>query len=101
MLTKSNDPKALKRLKTIVQNTDGFLLAEEDLKQRGPGEVLGFRQHGLAELKFADLYQNDKLISEVQNLANGIIHKDPLLLHTDNKLLSQRVNNMIKSFKLS
>ncbi len=101
LLTKSNDPKALKRLKTIVQNTNGFLLAEEDLKQRGPGEVLGFRQHGLAELKFADLYQDDKLISAVQNLANGIIYKDPLLLHTDNKLLSQRVNDMIKSFKLS
>ena len=50
------------RLKTIYENTDGFKIAEEDLKLRGPGELLGFKQSGMPTLRFANLNRDIEIL---------------------------------------
>ena len=61
------------RLKTIYENIDGFKIAEEDLKLRGPGELLGFKQSGIPTLRFADLNRDSKILEVVRNDADKLI----------------------------
>ncbi len=60
---------ARKRLETLRDSTDGFAIAQKDLELRGPGELLGTRQTGLAELKVADLIRDADLLPEVRSTA--------------------------------
>ncbi len=60
---------ATQRLGVLRENTDGFIIAERDLEIRGPGELLGTKQTGMAEFKIADLVRDQKLIPEVQKMA--------------------------------
>jgi ATP-dependent DNA helicase RecG len=68
---------ATKRLGVLRESSDGFYIAEKDLEIRGPGELLGTRQTGLAELKIADLARDGELIPEVQQQAYLIWHQSP------------------------
>ncbi|MFT4925812.1 MAG: ATP-dependent DNA helicase RecG [Phenylobacterium sp.] len=61
---------AKKRLGVLRQSNDGFVIAQKDLEIRGPGEVLGTKQTGLADLKIADLVRDASLIPQVQQLAH-------------------------------
>ncbi|MCM2681007.1 ATP-dependent DNA helicase RecG [Echinimonas agarilytica] len=75
---------ATKRLAVLRESNDGFLIAERDLEIRGPGEILGTRQTGLAELKIADLVRDQALIPLVQQLSGNIVqnypsHVEPLI----------------------
>lgn len=67
---------AQSRLNIMRQSNDGFVIAEEDLRLRGPGEVLGQRQSGLPEFKLADLSEHAELLSMARHQANQIIQKD-------------------------
>lgn len=68
---------ATKRLAVLRESNDGFVIAEKDLQIRGPGELLGTRQTGLAELKIADLVRDSHLIPTVQQQAYLIWNKYP------------------------
>ena len=68
---------ATKRLKVLRESNDGFIIAQKDLEIRGPGELLGTKQTGLADLKIADLQRDAHLIPEVQKSANLIWKKYP------------------------
>jgi len=68
---------ALKRLNVLRESNDGFYIAEQDLAIRGPGEVLGTKQTGIADLKIADLLRDQSLIPQVQQLANKLIQLHP------------------------
>ena len=68
---------ATKRLAVLRESNDGFVIAEKDLQIRGPGELLGTRQTGLAELKIADLVRDAKLIPEIQQHAYLMWNKYP------------------------
>ncbi|MEG1661657.1 MAG: helicase-related protein, partial [Clostridiales bacterium] len=59
-------PVARQRMKIIAACSDGFALAEADLQQRGPGEFFGLRQHGLPQLKVADLYRDGDLLQQAR-----------------------------------
>ena len=79
LLTDSKLPEAIEKL-TILENTsDGFVLAEEDLRLRGPGDVLGTAQSGLSDLRFADFITDTPLIREARTLADQVFKQDPLL----------------------
>ncbi|HKQ49218.1 MAG TPA: ATP-dependent DNA helicase RecG [Phycisphaerae bacterium] len=67
------------RLGVLARTTDGFKIAEEDLRLRGPGEMLGTRQHGLPELRVADLIRDGELLRMAQRDAGRIIADDPSL----------------------
>ena len=68
---------ATKRLGVLRDSNDGFVIAQKDLEIRGPGEVLGTRQTGLAELKIADLVRDQHLIPSIQKLAVHINQQVP------------------------
>ncbi|QUN05706.1 ATP-dependent DNA helicase RecG [Shewanella yunxiaonensis] len=68
---------ATKRLGVLRQSNDGFVIAQQDLEIRGPGEVLGTRQTGLAEMKVADLVRDQALIPHVQKLAQHLMQQAP------------------------
>jgi ATP-dependent DNA helicase RecG len=65
--------EARERLKVLEQTTDGFRIAEEDLKLRGPGELLGQQQSGLPPFRFGDLYRDGPLIERARRLAKQVL----------------------------
>ena len=66
-----------KRLQVLRDSQDGFVIAEKDLEIRGPGEVLGTKQTGMAEFKIANLMRDRKMIPLVQNYAKQLTHQYP------------------------
>lgn len=68
---------ASQRLNVLRQSNDGFVIAQKDLEIRGPGEVLGTKQTGLAEMKIADLVRDQALIPHIQKLANHVMTQAP------------------------
>jgi ATP-dependent DNA helicase RecG len=82
-----NNPNAQKRLEVLEQTHDGFKIAEEDLRLRGPGEFFGTRQHGLPELKVAELIEDFDLLRLARRDAFAIIQEDPGLNNPHNQQL--------------
>ena len=68
------------RLSVICKTRDGFKIAEEDLKLRGPGDFLGSRQHGLPEFKIADIFADTKTLSLAQRASQQLMQESPTLL---------------------
>ena len=68
---------ARERLETMRETTDGFMIAERDLELRGPGELLGTRQTGLAAFRVADLVRDADLLPDVQRLADHLLQERP------------------------
>jgi ATP-dependent DNA helicase RecG len=66
---------ARERLATLRDSTDGFVIAQKDLELRGPGELLGTRQTGLAELKVADLVRDADLLPQVRAIADDLLRE--------------------------
>jgi ATP-dependent DNA helicase RecG len=71
---------ASRRLGVLCKTTDGFRIAEEDLKIRGPGELLGTRQHGWPEFRLANLIEDTDLLMQARDDAAGIVQEDPQLV---------------------
>ena len=80
-----------KRLKELERSTDGFYLAEVDLKLRGPGDFFGVRQHGLPEFKLANLLKDVKLLKLSNDAAKEILMTDPDFKLVENKILKQEL----------
>lgn len=76
--------EAKKRLEALCGSNDGFKIAEWDLRLRGPGEFFGTRQHGLPELKIADIMGDVKLLYQAREWAFRIIEDDPRLNKKEN-----------------
>ena len=84
------------RLKVIKENTDGFHIAEEDLRLRGPGDFLGSRQHGLPELKIADIYTDSEMLKLTGMAAANLLESDPRLLKPQNLSLREEIIALYK-----
>jgi ATP-dependent DNA helicase RecG len=82
------------RLKVIFENTDGFKIALEDLRQRGPGEFLGERQSGMPLLRYADLDKDEKLAQQAHEAAERLLveDEDAARRHVDRWLGSRQDN---------
>ena len=89
---KSDDERkaVIIRLKTMEETTDGFEIAEIDMKLRGPGDLLGTRQSGLPAFKYLDLAEDQKIITIARKDAFDIIASDPHLRLPEHKLLKQK-----------
>ena len=61
------------RMKILEETRDGFLIAEEDLRQRGPGEVLGTQQSGLPDLKFVEYLGDSRLVEQSRQIAEQML----------------------------
>ncbi|TDU64122.1 ATP-dependent DNA helicase RecG [Prosthecobacter fusiformis] len=80
LFVKDKDEEAKARLAILEETTDGFRISEEDLKRRGPGDVLGKAQSGQAPLKFAELLADTRLVRLARQLAERTLDEDPLLM---------------------
>ncbi len=94
LISASDSADAKKRNEIMCATTDGFVIAEEDLKLRGPGELFGTRQHGLPELNISDLVRNTEILEKAKLVASELIDKDPELSSAENALLKARVKKM-------
>uniref|UniRef100_A0A7V3RIR9 ATP-dependent DNA helicase RecG n=1 Tax=candidate division WOR-3 bacterium TaxID=2052148 RepID=A0A7V3RIR9_UNCW3 len=79
MLNKFVVPETYERIKFFEKNNDGFALARKDMELRGPGEILGKRQHGLPDIKIGDLEQDQDLLFIARDDAFAVVNKDPEL----------------------
>lgn len=81
---------AKKRLAVLCKTNDGFIISEEDLKLRGPGDFFGTKQHGVPDLKIADLARDISILREAQSVAQRILENDPRLKAPEHAELSDR-----------
>ena len=81
------------RLEIMTSTTDGFIVAEADLKMRGPGDLEGTMQSGIAfDLRIANLASDGQIIQMARNMASDILDSDPNLEHPNNALLQRQLN---------
>jgi ATP-dependent DNA helicase RecG len=87
----SADAAENERLQAIVATTNGFELAEKDFELRGPGDILGTKQHGLPPLRVADLRRDSSIVLEARADAQKLIAADPELSAQEHALLRRQV----------
>ena len=87
---------ARQRLKVIFENTDGFIIAQEDLNIRGPGEFLGVRQSGVPMLRIANLNRDFKLLEEAKTIADQLLENYPEASHFHLKRWLSHANERVK-----
>jgi ATP-dependent DNA helicase RecG len=98
LLPDTDDAMENERLKAMEQTTDGFRLAELDLEQRGPGDFLGTRQAGLADLRMARL-TDVRLIERARREAEALLEADPELAHSEHQALRAQLQAGLASGK--
>jgi len=88
---------AIIRLKTMEETSDGFKIAEVDLRLRGPGDILGTRQSGMPEFKYIDLINDAEVISHAKNTVIDTIEKDANLKLPQNSIIRSQLINRFGS----
>jgi ATP-dependent DNA helicase RecG len=83
--------EARERTLIMEQTTDGFKIAEEDLKLRGPGEFLGTRQSGLPGFRMANLVRDTEILAEARDAAFDILKRDPKLTKPEHAALRKEL----------
>ncbi len=95
MFAKSESDITKKRMETLCKSNDGFYISEQDLKLRGPGDFFGTRQHGLPDLKVANLFTDNMVLAEAQNAAKDILGNKCRLSDDEKTFLMQKVDKML------
>ena len=88
--TKNRD--TMKRLQTLNRSNDGFYIAGEDLKLRGPGDMFGIRQSGLMEFRIGDIFTDASILSMASEAVNALYEKDPELTQPEHLALRKRLD---------
>lgn len=96
LVTSTRNPDSRARLKVLTKTTDGFQIAEEDLKLRGPGDFFGQRQHGLPQLRIADLAGDMRVLKEAQLAARALLERDPGLKRPEHAPLLKQVHRLFE-----
>ena len=94
LLSDNRTPETRDRLKVMTKTTDGFVISEEDLKARGPGDFFGKRQHGLPQLRVADLAGDMRVLKEAQTAAETLLQNDPTLTKPENRRILDQVKRL-------
>ncbi len=95
LLAHGNNEVTKKRMETMTISNDGFYISEQDLKLRGPGDFFGTRQHGLPEMKIANLFEDRDILAISQQTAKSILEEDPFLESEKYKGLRKRAEEII------
>lgn len=90
----SKNELSLERGKIMVKTQDGFIIAEEDLRLRGPGDFFGTKQHGLPDLALGDLVKHIEILEKTRKIAKDIIKEDPNLEFEENQGLKEQVQRL-------
>ena len=94
LISDARNEAAVSRLQTMCKTNDGFEIANEDLKQRGPGDFFGSRQHGLPDMKIADMMTDMQIFSMAQEAAKEILRDDPDLTKRENAGLAEEIQQL-------
>ena len=97
MVDASGDPEKNERLQVLNQSNDGFFIASEDLRLRGPGDIFGLRQSGEQEFKLADIFTDAGLLKQVSEDADRLLSEDPELEQEENRELKKRLEEYLKT----
>ncbi len=97
LVSGNRNPETRQRLKALCATNDGFQIAEEDLKLRGPGDFFGQRQHGLPPLRVADLAEDVQLLQEAQAAARTLLKADPELSAPEHREVRERVRSLFEN----
>jgi ATP-dependent DNA helicase RecG len=92
--------EAKTRLKTMVETSDGFKIAEVDLKLRGPGNLMGTQQSGVLNLKIADVVKDSKILVAARNTAISLLQEDSNLSKLENAPIKRTFIQVSKSSKI-
>lgn len=93
LISDAQNDTAVERLGIMCKSNNGFVIADEDLKQRGPGDFFGNKQHGIPELKIANMFSDMDLIKQTQAAARQILSGE----RESTELLSQSVREMFEN----
>ncbi len=99
LVSDNKGSETVARLNIMCKTNDGFLIADEDLKIRGPGDFFGSRQHGLPDLKIADITENMDIVRKSKKACDYILSKDPTLSLKENEALSKAVDRLFSQQK--
>lgn len=91
-------PEGVRRLEVMMETSDGFAIAEEDLKLRGPGEFRGTRQHGMPDFKVANPVRDLPLLELTRGEAMNLLERDPELTDPTHSALRRRVSHLIEQW---
>ena len=80
----------------MTETNNGFIISEKDLELRGSGEFFGTKQHGLPELKIANLFEDIEMLKSIQSVAIKIMEDDPNLEKEKNKALKKQIGEKFK-----
>ena len=94
LVTATRSADSRERLRVLSKTNDGFKIAEEDLRLRGPGDFFGSRQHGLPQLGIADLAGDMRVLKEAQGAAEELLAADPVLSRPEHRPLLERVRRL-------
>ena len=102
MVNASSDEGIQKRLEILNKSNDGFFIASEDLKLRGPGDIFGIRQSGELEFKLGDIFTDADLLKTVSEEVREILDADPDLSGEENRELGKRLGEYLEeSYRFS
>ncbi|MCL2819228.1 MAG: ATP-dependent DNA helicase RecG [Oscillospiraceae bacterium] len=87
---------SIERLNVMRATNDGFKIAEEDLKLRGPGDFFGSKQHGLPEMHIANFATDMLVLNQAQNAAHELLEKDPALKAPENRKLKNQIERLFE-----
>ena len=99
LVTDAKGDEARARMRIMCETTDGFKIADEDLRLRGPGDFFGTRQHGLPKLKIADILTDTRILTQTQQLAVSIMEKDKLVNDENYRQVGRLVAKKIQSLQ--
>lgn len=94
LVNESKSRTSKERMSIMEQTNDGFLISEKDLEIRGPGQFFGTKQHGIPELKIANLLTDINALKIAQKIAIHILKEDPNLISEENKMLKKKIINL-------
>ena len=94
-MTASKSRETKERLEILNHSNDGFYIANEDLKLRGPGDLFGIRQSGVMDFKLGDIFQDAKILQNANEAAGTIWKEDPTLEKESHRLLAKRMEQLL------
>jgi len=94
VLSRYVQPETYERIRFFEQNNDGFALAQKDVRLRGPGEILGKRQHGLPDIRIGDFQYDQKLLYQARDDAFELVKDDPNIDRQENYPVRKNLGNL-------
>ena len=101
LLSDAQNEEAVDRFETMCRTTDGFEIAKKDLEMRGPGDFFGSRQHGLPDMRIANLMTDTRILYEAQKTAKELVDNEVSVTTEERHLLAQEMKRLFTRVALN